>query len=49
LYLAALCRPATAEEMSIARAHITISGDTARGMEDICWVLLNTKEFLFRY
>jgi len=49
LYLAALSRCATEEELAIARAHLAAAGDPARGIEDICWVLLNTKEFLFRY
>jgi hypothetical protein len=49
IYLTGLCRRATDEELRIARAHITDGSDVGRGIEDICWVLLNTKEFLFRY
>lgn len=49
LYLAALCRPATDDELSIARAHLATASDPGRGIEDLCWALLNTKEFLFRF
>lgn len=49
LYLAALCRPPTDDERAAAAAHLRQREDIAAGMEDICWALFNTDEFLFQH
>jgi hypothetical protein len=50
LYLLAFGRVPTAEEMSIALAHIDKNQDAPqRAYEDILWALINTKEFLFNH
>ncbi|HEX4129757.1 MAG TPA: DUF1549 domain-containing protein [Pirellulales bacterium] len=49
LYLAALCRQPSAAELRAALGHVTGSGDRVRGLEDVCWALLNANEFLFQH
>ena len=62
LYLHALSRPPTDEELQIALAHIErkkakatatdsskVTQATKEAYEDIIWVVLNTKEFLFNH
>jgi Protein of unknown function (DUF1553) len=49
LYLAALCRKPSEPEMSAATRHIANAGDRMRGLEDVCWALLNANEFLFQH
>jgi hypothetical protein len=49
LYLAAFARKPSDHEMSIATNHIAASGDQLRGLEDVCWALLNANEFLFQH
>jgi hypothetical protein len=49
LYLAALSRPPSEAELGAASKHITASGDRMRGLEDVCWALLNANEFLFQH
>ncbi len=49
LYLAALCRPPSESELQTAVAHCERRGDPAAGLEDVCWALLNTDEFLFQH
>ena len=49
LYLAALSRPPSEAEVGAATKHITASGDRMRGLEDVCWALLNANEFLFQH
>ncbi|HVX12498.1 MAG TPA: DUF1549 domain-containing protein [Pirellulales bacterium] len=49
LYLAAFARKPSEHEMSIAVNHIATSGDQVRGLEDVCWALLNANEFLFQH
>ena len=49
LYLAALCRKPSEPEMAAATKHITNAGDRMRGLEDVCWALLNANEFLFQH
>jgi len=49
LYLAALCRPPTETELEASLQHCQSRGDIVSGYEDLCWVLLNTDEFLFQH
>ncbi len=49
LYLAALCRRPNDEEVTAATKHITAQADRLQGLEDVCWALLNAKEFLFQH
>lgn len=47
LYLSAVSRFPTPQEVIAAEAHITTSPDPRRGVEDLLWSLLNSREFLF--
>lgn len=49
LYLIALSREPTHEELTTLLAHIQKKGDPQAAYEDILWMLLNTKEFLFNH
>ena len=50
LYLVAFSRYPDQEEMNIALQHIDrFKEDPKRAYEDICWALLNTKEFMFNH
>ena len=49
LYLSALCRKPSEPELQAATRHIANSGDRMRGLEDVCWALLNANEFLFQH
>ena len=49
LYLAAFARAPSEPEMTAAVNHITASGDQVKGLEDVCWALLNANEFLFQH
>lgn len=49
LYMTALCRQPTAEELSAAINHCDASSNPEVGLEDICWALLNRDEFLFQH
>jgi hypothetical protein len=49
LYLAALCRQPTDVELEAATKHIAAQPDRNQGLEDVCWALLNAKEFLFQH
>jgi hypothetical protein len=49
LYLSALCRKPSEPEMAAATKHIDHAGDRMRGLEDVCWALLNANEFLFQH
>jgi hypothetical protein len=49
LYLAALCRQPSEPEMAAATRHIANAGDRMRGLEDVCWAVLNANEFLFQH
>jgi hypothetical protein len=50
LYLLAFSRVPSADEMTIALAHIQKNEkDPKRAYEDIVWALVNTKEFLFNH
>jgi aryl-alcohol dehydrogenase-like predicted oxidoreductase len=50
LYLIALSRPPSAEEMADMQAYLQARPNTqAAAYEDLLWVLLNTKEFLYNH
>jgi hypothetical protein len=49
LYLAGLCRQPTPEEIQDTVRHCQSRPDPVSGLEDICWVLINTDEFLFQH
>jgi hypothetical protein len=49
LYLAALSREPSAEEVKAAAKHINDAKEKRLAVEDIGWVLINSKEFLFRH
>jgi hypothetical protein len=49
LFLAALSRYPTDAERQKARAYCEREPDLRRGLEDVLWALLNSKEFLFNH
>ncbi|MDX1962183.1 MAG: DUF1549 domain-containing protein [Pirellulales bacterium] len=49
LYLAALARKPNSQELSIAKAHLEKIKNDKIAFEDLIWVVLNTKEFLFNH
>jgi hypothetical protein len=49
LYLAALARYPTSAEKQTALAHAQKLKELRRGLEDVLWSLLNTREFLFNH
>ncbi len=49
LYLRALCRPPSTDEMQTALAHVAATEDERLALEDIGWAVLNSKEFLFQH
>lgn len=49
LYMAAFCRVPGPPELQAALNHVQASGDRFRGLEDVCWALLNANEFLFQH
>ena len=49
LYLAALARVPSAEEMTASKKHIAAQQDHRQALEDVGWAILNSKEFLFQH
>lgn len=49
LYLVALGRAPTAAELAAATKHLKAGKDLRSAVEDLGWVLINSKEFLFRH
>jgi hypothetical protein len=49
LYVTALCREPAATEQAAATKHLSASKDRRQAIEDLGWVLINSKEFLFRH
>jgi Protein of unknown function (DUF1549)/Protein of unknown function (DUF1553)/Bacterial Ig-like domain (group 2) len=49
LYTVALSRDPSSTELAAATKHLTAAKDFRQGIEDLGWVLINSKEFLFRH
>jgi hypothetical protein len=49
LYLRALAREPNSTELAAAVAHLVTAADRRQAVEDLGWVLINSKEFLFRH
>ena len=49
LYLAGLSRPPTDTELQESIKHCQSKPEPVIGLEDLCWVLINTDEFLFQH
>ena len=49
LYEVALCREPTPAELAAAAKHLKSGKDLRSAVEDLGWVLINSKEFLFRH
>lgn len=49
LYRTAVCRLPTEAEMNAAMTHLAASASEPEGLEDFCWALLNTDEFLMQH
>ena len=49
LYLVALSRPPSPDEVKAATEHLAKNTDKRKAWEDLVWALLNSKEFLFRH
>ena len=49
LYLSAFSRLPTPEEKTLALDHIARQKEPRRGLEDVAWALLNSREFLFNH
>jgi hypothetical protein len=46
LYLAVLARPPSAEEKTIALEYVKGHQEPTKAFADLCWVLLNSTEFV---
>ena len=49
LYLAALCRHPSPAELERATTYVTAQPERLKALEDVCWAVLNAKEFLFQH
>lgn len=49
LYLAGVCRAPSEIELKAALEHCRNNPDPAAAVEDVCWALFNTDEFLFQH
>ena len=49
LYLAALARQPSTEELAAAEAHVSKAENRRFALEDVGWAVLNMKEFLFQH
>jgi hypothetical protein len=48
-YWAAFAREPTAEELADALQHVSSAPSRREGLEDVCWAVLNAKEFVFQH
>jgi hypothetical protein len=49
LYLSTVSRPPDTDEKRFASEAISRAGDARKGLEDVFWALLNSKEFLYNH
>jgi hypothetical protein len=49
LYLTGFCREPSPDELQQCMSHCQSKESLEAGLEDLCWVLLNTDEFLFQH
>jgi hypothetical protein len=49
LYLAAFSRLPTNAERDLATKYLQGDSNLRRGLEDLCWALMNTREFMFNH
>ena len=49
LYYLAFSRPPSEQEISAALDYVGSASDRRQGWEDVCWAVLNSKEFLFQH
>jgi len=49
LYQRAVCRLPSETELQASLDHLTSKEDRVEALEDICWAILNTNEFLFQH
>jgi hypothetical protein len=49
LYRSAVCRPPSDAEMQAAVEYIAARESPSDGLNDVCWALLNTDEFLTQH
>ncbi len=49
LYMAAFSRTPNAAELAASIKHLASKDDRVSALEDICWAILNTNEFLFQH
>jgi len=49
IYLATLCRPPSSEEARLHAAHLSATADRLQALQDVCWAVLNTQEFVFQH
>jgi len=48
-YGTAFSRPVSEDELDLAMQHVAQAGQRGEGLEDVCWAVLNAKEFLFQH
>jgi hypothetical protein len=48
LYWSALARPPSEDERNVMCGHVRSASDPRKGLEDVTWALLNSKEFVLR-
>lgn len=49
LYLAAFARVPTATEQQLSLKYLQGQPDLRRGLEDLCWALMNSREFMYNH
>jgi hypothetical protein len=49
LYLAAFARVPTMAEQGLASKYLQAQPNLRRGLEDLCWALINTREFMYNH